>query len=185
MRGKQRPEATVIARAGSRTDPAVVTGAAPGDLRVVRDAAAPVPPCEEDRHPRGMAAAIGLGIAGLGVRCATALGHSFCAGVRCLPGHDHVARRFAFVSDRIEVAAAVCAERKDPATEAGRALAAGFAERATVLASPHRRATSPFVSERVAGGRPDLHGWPFRFGWGVPLAASGRREEAAAASLAV
>ncbi|GGG27930.1 carbonic anhydrase [Caldovatus sediminis] len=175
LRDGQRPEVMVIACSDSRTDPAIITGAAPGELFVVRNVAALVPPYEEDRRPHGTAAAIEFGVVGLGVRHIVVLGHSFCAGVRCLVEHDHAAQRFAFVSDWVAVAAEVREEMEGLVTEADRALVGRLAEQAAVLASLRHLATYPFVAERAADGRLDLHGWYFHFGWGVLLAAGGPR----------
>lgn len=169
----QRPEVMVIACSDSRTDPAIVCGAEPGDLFVVRNVAALVPRYEPDHRPRGTSAAIEFGIVALGVRHVIILGHSFCAGVRCLLEHDPGARRFQFVSDWVGVAAEVREEMDGLVTEAERPLVARRAEQSAVLASLRHLATYPFVAERVADGRLSLHGWYFHFGWGLLQAAAG------------
>jgi carbonic anhydrase len=175
LRDGQHPEVLVIACSDSRTDPAIITGAAPGELFVVRNVAALVPPYEEDCRPHGTAAAIEFGVCALGLRHAVVLGHSCCAGVRCLMEHDHSAQRFAFVSDWVEVAAEVRAEIDGLVTEAERALLALQAEQSAVLASLRHLAGYPFVAGRVADGRLGLHGWYFHFGWGVLQAAASPR----------
>lgn len=169
----QRPEVMVIACSDSRTDPAIICGAQPGELFVVRNVAALVPPHDPDGRPHGTASAIEFGIVALGVRHVVVLGHSFCAGVRCLLDHDHGAQRFDYVSDWVEVAREVRAEMDGLVTEAERLLVARRAEQAAVLASLRHLATYPFVAERVAAGRLALHGWYFHFGWGVLQAAEG------------
>ncbi|MCB4820285.1 carbonic anhydrase [Roseicella aerolata] len=169
----QRPEVMVIACSDSRTDPAIICGARPGDLFVVRNVAALVPPPTADGQPHGTAAAIEFGVMGLGVRHIVVLGHSFCAGIRCLIEHDHGARRFDYVSDWVGVAREVRDEMDGLVTEAERALIARRAEQAAVLASLRHLSVYPFVAERVAEGRLALHGWYFHFGWGVLQAAEG------------
>lgn len=169
----QRPEVMVIACSDSRTDPAIICGARPGDLFVIRNVAALVPLPTSDGQPHGTAAAIEFGVVGLGVRHIVVLGHSFCAGVRCLLEHDPGARRFDYVSDWMGVAREVRAEMDGLVTEAERALIARRAEQAAVLASLRHLAAYPFVAERVADGRLALHGWYFHFGWGVLQAAEG------------
>jgi carbonic anhydrase len=169
----QRPEVMVIACSDSRTDPAIICGAEPGDLFVVRNVAALVPTYEPDRRPRGTSAAIEFGVVALGVRHVIVLGHSFCAGVRCLLEHDHGGRRFDFVSDWVEVASEVRDEMDGLVTEAERPVIARRAEQAAVLASLRHLHTYPFVAERVADGRLSLHGWYFHFGWGLLQAAEG------------
>lgn len=169
----QRPEVMVIACSDSRTDPAIICGARPGELFVIRNVAALVPGYLADRRPHGTAAAIEFGVKVLGVRHAIVLGHSFCAGVRCLLEHDHGAGRFEFVSDWVAVAREVREEMDGLVTDADRGLIAHRAEQSTVLASLRHLATYPFVAERLRAGTLSLHGWYFHFGWGVLLAAAG------------
>ena len=171
----QRPEVMVIACSDSRTDPAIICGAKPGELFVVRNVAALVPPHDPDGRPHGTASAIEFGVRALGVRHIVVLGHSFCAGVRCLLGHGHAPGAFDYVSDWVGVAREVRDEMDGLVTEADRLLVARRAEQATVLASLRHLATYPFIAARVASGRLDLHGWYFHFGWGVLQAAVGPR----------
>jgi carbonic anhydrase len=167
----QRPEVMILACSDSRTDPAIIYGARPGELFVVRNVAALVPAYEADRRPHGTAAAIEFGIEALGVRHVIVLGHSFCAGVRCLLEHDHGGRRFEFVSDWVEVAREVRDEMDGLVTEADRDVVARRAEQASVLCSLRHLATYPFVADRLRDGRLALHGWYFHFGWGLLQAA--------------
>lgn len=169
----QRPEVMVIACSDSRTDPAIICGAQPGDLFVVRNVAALVPPPTEDGAPHGTAAAIEFGVKALGVRDVVVLGHSFCAGVRCMLDHDHGTQRFDYVSDWVNIAHEVRAEMDGLVTEADRVLVARRAEQASVLTSLRHLAAYPFVAERVAAGTLALHGWYFHFGWGVLQASEG------------
>lgn len=171
--GGQRPEVMVIACSDSRTDPAIICGARPGELFVVRNVAALVPPHERDGRPHGTAAAIEFGVAALGVRHVVVLGHSFCAGVRCLLEHRHGARRFDYVADWVEVAREVREEMAGLVTEHEPALIARRAEQAAVLTSLRNLAAYPFVATRLAAGALALHGWYFHFGWGVLQATAG------------
>ena len=169
----QQPEVMVIACSDSRTDPAIICGAQPGELFVVRNVAALVPPPTADGAPHGTASAIEFGVKALGVKHVVVLGHSFCAGVRCLLDHDHGAARFDYVSDWVEVAREVRDEMDGLVTEAERALVARRAEQAAVLTSLRHLAAYPFIADRVESGSLALHGWYFHFGWGVLQAAEG------------
>jgi carbonic anhydrase len=169
----QRPEVMVIACSDSRTDPAIICGARPGELFVIRNVAALVPPPTSDGAPHGTASAIEFGVKALGVRDVVVLGHSFCAGVRCILGHDHGGQRFDYVSDWVEIAREVREEMDGLVTEAERVLVARRAEQASVLTSLRHLAAYPFVAERVAAGTLALHGWYFHFGWGVLQACEG------------
>lgn len=148
----QHPEVMVIACSDSRTDPAIVCGARPGDLFVVRNVAALVPPPTPDRQPHGTASAIEFGVRALGVRHIVVLGHSFCASIRCLLEHDHGAGQFEYVSDWVNVVRTVREEMDGLVTEADRASVARRAEQAAILASLRNLAAYPFVAERVARG---------------------------------
>jgi carbonic anhydrase len=167
----QRPEVMVIACSDSRTDPAIIYGAKPGDLFVIRNVAALVPFYEPDQRPRGTSAAIEFGVKALGVRHIIVLGHSFCAGVRCLLEHDHGGERFEFVSDWVNLAREVRDEMNGLVPDAERAVIARRAEQATVLASLRHLTTYPFITDRVQAGQLALHGWYFHFGWGLLQAA--------------
>lgn len=118
----------VIACSDSRTDPTIIYDAQPGDLFVIRNVAALVPSNELDRRPHGTVAAIEFGVKALGVRHIIVLGHSFCAGVRCLTEHDHGGERFACVSDWVNVACEVRDEMDGLVTDAERAVIARRAE---------------------------------------------------------
>lgn len=168
----QRPEVMIIACSDSRTDPAIIYGAKPGDLFVIRNVAALVPFYEPDQRPRGTSAAIEFGVKALGVRHIIVLGHSFCAGVRCLLEHDHGGERFEFVSDWVNVAREVRDEMNGLVTDAERAVVARRAEQATVLTSLRHLTTYPFITDRVRAGHLALHGWYFHFGWGLLQAAA-------------
>lgn len=168
----QRPEVMIIACSDSRTDPAIIYGAQPGELFVIRNVAALVPLYEPDHRPRGTSAAIEFGVKALGVRHVIVLGHSFCAGVRCLLEHDHGGERFEFVSDWVNVAREVRDEMDGLVTDAERAVIARRAEQAAVLASLRHLTTYPFIAEAVTAGRLALHGWYFHFGWGLLQAAA-------------
>ncbi len=167
----QRPDVMIIACSDSRTDPAIIYGAQPGELFVIRNVAALVPIYEPDHRPRGTSAAIEFGVKALGVRHIIVLGHSFCAGVRCLLEHDHGGARFEFVSDWVNIAREVRDEMDGLVTEAERAVIARRAEQASVLASLRHLTTYPFIAEGVREGRLALHGWYFHFGWGLLQAA--------------
>lgn len=169
----QRPEIMVIACSDSRSDPAIICGARPGDLFVIRNVAALVPPPTPDGAPHGTAAAMEFGICELNVRHVVVLGHSFCAGVRCLLDHRPRASRAGYVSDWMAIAEDVRREIDGLVTEADRPALAGQAERATVLSSLRNLTAYPFIAERVRAGTLTLHGWYFHFGWGVLLAAEG------------
>jgi len=77
----QSSQTMVIACADSRVDPATIFSAAPGELFVVRNVAALVPPCQPDAGYHGTSAALEFAVTGLGIRDIVVLGHGLCGGI--------------------------------------------------------------------------------------------------------
>ena len=80
----QRPRALIIACADSRVDPAMVFGAGPGELFVVRNVANLVPPFAPDEAYHGTSAALEFAVRGLQVPDVIVMGHAMCGGVHAL-----------------------------------------------------------------------------------------------------
>ncbi|ESR23131.1 carbonic anhydrase [Lutibaculum baratangense] len=80
----QRPETLVIGCSDSRVDPQTVFGAGPGELFVVRNVAAIVPPYETGTGHHGTSAALEYGVRVLEVKRIVVLGHAQCGGVRAI-----------------------------------------------------------------------------------------------------
>jgi carbonic anhydrase len=81
----QSPKTLIIGCSDSRVDPALITGASPGELFTVRNVANLVPPYEADyigRH--GVSAAIEFAVVNLKVENIIILGHRQCGGIRAL-----------------------------------------------------------------------------------------------------
>jgi carbonic anhydrase len=77
----QRPPTVVVACSDSRTAPETVFDAGPGEMFVVRNIAALVPPYEPDEHRHGASAALEYAVLGLDVASIVVLGHGRCGGV--------------------------------------------------------------------------------------------------------
>ena len=80
----QSPEAMVIACSDSRVDPQTVFSAVPGELFVVRNVAALVPPYSPDPGHHGTSAALEFGVKVLKVPRLVVLGHGQCGGVKAM-----------------------------------------------------------------------------------------------------
>src|SRR3954447_5760206 len=76
----QSPKVMVIACADSRTDPAMVFDASPGEIFVVRNIAALAPPYETTGGYHGVSAALEFGVTQLEVEEIVVLGHGSCGG---------------------------------------------------------------------------------------------------------
>ena len=91
-RDGQSPSAMVIACADSRVAPEMIFDCAPGDIFVVRNVSALVPPYAPDDKTHGTSAALEFAVMSLRVRNIVVMGHSRCGGIRALvtgPGGAH------------------------------------------------------------------------------------------------
>ncbi|MGF1553047.1 MAG: carbonic anhydrase [Paracoccaceae bacterium] len=77
----QRPRAMLVSCCDSRVNAEQLFGAEPGELFVVRNVAALVPPHEPDQRHHGTSAAVEYAVMGLGVAHIVVVGHSSCGGV--------------------------------------------------------------------------------------------------------
>lgn len=162
----QRPKVLVIACSDSRVDPAILTRAKPGDIFIVRNVAALVPPYEPDGCRHGTSSAIEFAVRGLQVEHIVVLGHEMCGGIGALAAPE--SRPFEFMSDWV----AVAAEARD---EVARTSLEGdtrqmVLEQASLLCSVRNLMTFPWIRERVETGRLVLHAWYFGLRAGELLA---------------
>jgi carbonic anhydrase len=78
----QKPNTMVIGCCDSRVAPEAIFDAGPGELFVLRNVAALIPPYEPDDHFHGASAALEYAIMALEVQHIVVLGHGQCGGVR-------------------------------------------------------------------------------------------------------
>ena len=169
----QRPHTMVIACSDSRVDPGMIFDAGPGELFVVRNVANLVPPFAPDGAYHGTSAALEFGVTVLGVQHLIVLGHGLCGGVAALLGDVEPAGDFVGPWIRIAQRARTRALQCDTLEM----QLAG--EQAVVRVSLENLQTFPWVAERVADGRMQLHGAHFDVRSGV-LAVMGADGEFAA-----
>lgn len=144
----QKPRLLVIACSDSRVDPAILFGAQPGELFVVRNVANLVPPYQPDGHYHGTSAAIEFAVRDLGVAGIVVLGHSSCGGIAALAAEGGTAREF--VGPWMSLAAHACAHRGSAARE-----------QASIRRSIENLRSFPWIAERETVGTLALHGWWF------------------------
>ncbi|HEY1962164.1 MAG TPA: carbonic anhydrase [Rhizomicrobium sp.] len=154
----QRPEFLVIACSDSRADPATIFSARPGELFVIRNVAAIVPPYEpEESTHHGTSAAIAFAVLQLPLRGILVMGHAQCGGIAAALD-NRIAENIPFLSawiDLLEPALARSAHLED---HEARHVAM---ERDAVRLSLERLMTFPFVAERVRAGALSLYGARF------------------------
>jgi carbonic anhydrase len=151
----QKPKALVLACADSRVDPALVFDAQPGELFVIRNVAALVPPPADSHHLAGVSAALEFGICQLRVPLVVVMGHSLCAGVRAfLEGNSSLAG--SYLGAWLQLLAPLAAER------ACGTLEEEEVGRRAVALSLERLQAFPFVNNALAEKRLSLLGLYFR-----------------------
>jgi carbonic anhydrase len=150
-RNGQKPETLVIACSDSRSDPATIFDASPGELFVVRNIAAIVPPLEIDNAHHGTTAAIAFAVMVLEVRNILVMGHAQCSGVAAALNRD-VGRDVPYLRSWIDLLA--------PAVERSAGSVSDL-ERDSVRLSMERLMSYPFVAERVHAGALEINGARF------------------------
>jgi carbonic anhydrase len=153
----QKPETLVIACSDSRSDPAAIFDASPGELFVIRNIAAIVPPLEIDGAHHGTSAAIAFAVLVLNVRNILVMGHAQCSGVAAaLDGN--IGDDVPFLRSWIDLLKPAVERTDHSANETHRTASL---ERETVLLSMERLMNYPFVAERVQAGELEINGARF------------------------
>ncbi len=158
----QQPPALVIACSDSRVDPAMIFGTAPGTLFIVRNVAALVPPYGPDSAYHGTSAAIEYAVTVLEVANVIVLGHAMCGGIVALLSPQPT--QGAFIGPWISLARPA-AERVLACTPVSAAQEA--CEHEVIKLSLENLRTFPFIAERVAAARLQLHGARFAISTGI------------------
>lgn len=155
-RDGQSPKALVIACSDSRVDPAMVFGAAPGELFIIRNVANLVPPYSPDGDYHGTSAALEFAVRVLEVPRIIVLGHAMCGGVHALlNGFPETAQDFVKPWMRI------AGEARSRALACEPADAQTACEQETVKLSLRNLRSFPWVEERLVSGQLTLTGGSF------------------------
>ncbi|MGZ8305364.1 MAG: carbonic anhydrase [Allosphingosinicella sp.] len=161
----QSPRVMVIACSDSRVDPTQIFDSGPGQMFVVRNVAALVPPYETTGGHHGVSAALEFAVTQLQVEAVVVMGHGFCGGcAAALTGQfdDAAQGEGHFIADWIEL----LREARDKVrAEHGEDFRAMELEGVRVSLANLR--TFPWVREREADGRLKLHGAYFAISDGV------------------
>lgn len=157
----QSPDTLIIACSDSRNDPALLTQSAPGDIFVVRNVAALVPPYQPDGNYHGTSAAIEFAVKGLKVKNIVVLGHALCGGIQALIDPPKNIEDLEFLSQWVRIAEkareAVGSDLAHITPEARNCAA----EQASILISLNNLMTFPWIRAGVESGKIILHGWYF------------------------
>lgn len=156
----QQPQVMVIACSDSRVDPAQIFDVNPGEIFVVRNVAALVPPFETNPGHHGVSAALEFAVQVLKVREIMVMGHGKCGGCKAALTrelHGEIPGRGGFIADWIamldDVRDPIVAERGTEGRDAERAM-----EHAAVKVSLQNLRTFPCVKEKEQRGALTLRG---------------------------
>lgn len=159
----QSPKVMILSCADSRTDPAQIFDARPGEMFVVRNIAALAPPYETTRGHHGVSAALEFAVTQLKVGEILVMGHGLCGGCAAAltgqfddtqPGEGH------FIADWVrmldEARDRVRARHETLDREAFLEM-----EREAVKVSLANLRTFPWLARREQAGELKLHGAHF------------------------
>ena len=149
----QQPKTLFIGCSDSRLVPYLLTGAGPGELFIVRNVGALVPPYDGSHGQHGTMAAVEYAVLSLHVERIIVCGHSHCGAIRsCYEGVPDEARA---LKSWLELAReAVLPVQASP--EACRRT-----EQRSVVLQLERLMEYPMVRREVEAGRLTLHGWHY------------------------
>ena len=158
----QAPKALVVACVDSRVDPAMIFDSAPGEVLTVRNVANLVPPYAPDSAYHGTSAALEFGVRVLEVKQLIVLGHGLCGGVRALlDGAPENALEF--VAPWMSIASEARAKALRCPSEDRQECC----EHEVIKVSLRNLMTFPWLAQRVAEGKLQLHGAWYNIGTGV------------------
>jgi carbonic anhydrase len=173
LRQNQQPRALVISCSDSRVDPALLTGAKPGDLFVVRNVANLVPPYRHEAEAPGIRSAIEFAVKSLEVEHIIVLGHSSCGGIEALMNGEGITEhRYEFIWAWVSIARRAREWVLRELPEKPAAVQARACEQAAILVSLDNLLSFPWIQERVDKNTLALHGWYFDIDTGDLLAYS-------------
>jgi carbonic anhydrase len=159
----QSPQVMILACADSRSDPAQIFDARPGEIFVVRNIAALAPPYETSRGFHGVSSALEFAVTQLNVGEILVMGHGMCGGCAAAltgnfddtePGEGH------FIADWVRM----LHDARDAVRARHQQLdrpAFLDMEREAVKVSLANLRTFPWIAEREAAGTLKLHGAHF------------------------
>jgi len=159
----QSPRVLIVGCADARVDPAILTQTQPGDLFIVRNVGAIVPPSQRDHQFHGTSSAIEFAVRGLKVEHIVILGHALCGGLRALyEGDDSPLSDYDFLFNWVKIAQpAKDAVLNNMAKDAPVEHIRRSIEQGSVINTVANLMTFDWLVERVKAGTLSVHGWYF------------------------
>lgn len=166
---RQSPKVMILACADSRSDPAQIFDARPGEMFVVRNIAALAPPYETSRGYHGVSSALEFAVTQLNVSEIMVMGHGLCGGCAAAltgqfdhtePGEGH------FIADWVRMLNGARDEVRARHETLDRSAFLEM-EREAVKVSLANLRTFPWITEREQGGNLRVHGAHFSIAEGI------------------
>ena len=149
----QHPKTLFIGCSDSRLVPYLLTGAGPGDLFIVRNVGAFIPPYDGSHGLHGTTAAIEFAVLSLEVERIVVCGHSHCGAIRA--AYEGVPEEAINLKEWLKLAAGALLPVR-PCSEALRRT-----EQRAVVLQLERLMDYPMVKRHVEAGKLSLHGWHY------------------------
>ena len=159
----QSPQVMILACADSRSDPAEIFDARPGEMFVARNIAALAPPYETSNGFHGVSAALEFAVTQLEVGEILVMGHGMCGGcAAALTGafDDRRAGQGQFIADWVSMLERARDKVRARHTELDRQAFLDMEHEAVKVSLANLR-TFPWIAEREKDGRLKLHGAHF------------------------
>lgn len=169
LREGQAPRVMVIACSDSRVDPAQIFDVDPGQIFVVRNVSAMVPPFETNPGLHGVSAALEFAVQVLNVEEIVVMGHGKCGGCRAALTqelHGNEPGRGGFIANWIDLLSEAREEVVAKHGTEGRTAEIAM-EHAAVRVSIANLRTFPCIREKEAAGALSLNGAFFAIADGV------------------
>ena len=154
----QSPRVMIVGCADSRVDPATIFAAAPGELFVVRNVAALVPPYEEEGVYHGTSAALEFAVTGLQVEHVVVLGHGLCGGITASLKRSAQASVGQFIGPWVDQLSSVREALLEQAVDIEPENHQQALEHLSIKYSLENLHGFPFVAAALASGQLSLHG---------------------------
>jgi carbonic anhydrase len=165
----QSPQVMILACADSRSDPAQIFDARPGEMFVARNIAALAPPYETSSGFHGVSAALEFAVTQLNVGEILVMGHGMCGGCAAAltgnfddvpPGEGH------FIGDWVRMLGGARDQVRSRHPELDRAAFLDMEHEAVKVSLANLR-TFPWIANREQDGRLKLHGAHFSIAEGL------------------
>jgi carbonic anhydrase len=149
----QHPKTLFIGCSDSRLVPYLLTGTGPGELFIVRNVGAFIPPYDGSHGLHGTTAAIEFAVLSLKVERIIVCGHSHCGAIRA--AYDGVPDEAVALRSWLKLASEALLPVQ-PCAEAMRRT-----EQRAVVLQLERLMAYPMVQRQVMAGQLTLHGWHY------------------------